>query len=406
MVARIIAILVAVLIIAGHNAAQQRPAVTAADYERAERLLAANTAPLVLRAGVRPAWLPEEKFWYRVTTENGAEFFMVDAAGGTKAPAFDHAKMAAALSAAAGETYRAFDLPFQQFDLSADSKSIAFTAGARRFTCALSGDKCAADAEQAQPQGGQGGGAKPPISTSPDGKRGVFIRNYNLWMRDVATGRETQLTTDGIKDFGYATDNAGWTKSDRPVVVWSPDSKKVATFQHDGRGVGDMYLVDTRVGHPNLQAWKYPLPGDEKIFMIERVVIEIDSGKTIRLQMPPDPHRSSLCDHVVCGGEWVDVQWSADGTQLAFVSTSRDHKSEKLRIADATGKIRDVLEETVATYFEGGNDRVNWRFLPASNEVIWFSERDNWGQLYLYDRPDRQAQESDHDAAKATSRSS
>ena len=279
MVARIIAILVAVLIIAGHNAAQQRPAVTAADYERAERLLAANTAPLVLRAGVRPAWLPEEKFWYRVTTENGAEFFMVDAAGGTKAPAFDHAKMAAALSAAAGETYRAFDLPFQQFDLSADSKSIAFTAGARRFTCALSGDKCAADAEQAQPQGGQGGGANPPISTSPDGKRGVFIRNYNLWMRDVATGRETQLTTDGIKDFGYATDNAGWTKSDRPVVVWSPDSKKVATFQHDGRGVGDMYLVDTRVGHPNLQAWKYPLPGDEKIFMIERVVIEVDTAK-------------------------------------------------------------------------------------------------------------------------------
>ena len=75
------------------------------------------------------------------------------------------------------------------------------------------------------------------------------------------SGKETQLTTDGVKDFGYATDNAGWSKSDRPVVVWSPDSKKIATFQQDQRGVGEMYLVSTQVGHPKLQAWKYPLPG-------------------------------------------------------------------------------------------------------------------------------------------------
>jgi len=57
-----------------------------------------------------------------------------------------------------------------------------------------------------------------------------------------------------------------------------------------------------------------------------------------------------------------------------------------LRIADAaTGAIRDVFDETAATQFESGTGRVNWHVLPASNEVIWFSERDNWGQLYLYD---------------------
>ena len=57
-----------------------------------------------------------------------------------------------------------------------------------------------------------------------------------------------------------------------------------------------------------------------------------------------------------------------------------------LRVADAaTGKVRDVIDEKVETYFEGGDDKPNWRFLPASDEVIWFSERHNWGQLYLYD---------------------
>ena len=80
------------------------------------------------------------------------------------------------------------------------------------------------------------------------------------------------------------------------------------------------------------------------------------------------------------------MQWSPDSSQIAFVSTSRDHKKTTLRVADpATGSVRDVLEEAVSTFFESGNGRINWRYLPASNEVIWFSERDNWGQLYLYD---------------------
>src|SRR5207237_2605535 len=68
------------------------------------------------------------------------------------------------------------------------------------------------------------------------------------------------------------------------------------------------------------------------------------------------------------------------------VSTSRDHKHEQLRIADAdTGVVRDVMEESVPTYYESGAGRVSWRYLASSNEVIWYSERDNWGHLYLYD---------------------
>ena len=215
----------------------------------------------------------------------------------------------------------------------------------------------------------------------------AYIRDYNLWVRDIATGRETQLTTDGQKDFGYATDNAGWVKSDRPVLVWSPDSRKIATFQQDDRPVGEMYLVTTKVGHPELQQWKYPLPGDSAISMIHRVVINVDTPRVIRFQMPPDAHRSTLCDHVICRGtEWADVEWYPDGSHIAFVSTSRDHKHEVFRVADAaTGSVRDVFREDVATHYESGNGTVNWRVLPASNEVIWFSERDDWGQLYLYD---------------------
>jgi hypothetical protein len=240
--------------------------VTAADYARAEKWMGYNTNPLVFRAGVRPAWQGDGRFWYRVTTPEGTEFVMVESASGTKSPAFDHAKLAAALSAAAGAKYDAHHLPFTDFELSADGQTISFSAQRRRWKCDLAADKCSPDgtAPATVPGAGGRGGAGNSV-TSPDKKRAAFIRDFNLWMRDVATGKETQLTTDGVKDFGYATDNAGWTHSDRAVLVWSPDSKKIATFQQDQRGVGEMYLVDTKVGHPTLQAWKYPLPGDEVV---------------------------------------------------------------------------------------------------------------------------------------------
>lgn len=370
-----------------------RSAVTADAYRRAEQFLPGNTAPLVLRGAVRPTWLSGDRFWYRNTVAAGSEFVMIDPAKGTRAPAFDHTRVAEALSKATGMKYEATTLPFTQFEFSPDERSIMFELRGRTWTC---GDTCTAAPGEPEPapsrgagqagRGGRGGAGARTDIPSPDGTRTAFVRDHNLWVRDLKTGREIQLTTDGVKDFGYATNNAGWTKSDRPVLLWSPDSKKIATFQHDGRDVGEMYLVDTRVGHPVLQAWKYPLPGDDQIFTIHRVVIDVDARRVIRLQMPPDPHRSTLCDHVVCGGEWADVSWSPDATSLAFVSSSRDHKRATLRVADAsTGAVRDVLEERVATFFESGNGRVNWRYLPRSNEVIWFSQRDNWGHLYLYD---------------------
>jgi dipeptidyl aminopeptidase/acylaminoacyl peptidase len=332
---RTLILLSGVLLSATLAAQQSRPgqpaALTADDYARAERFMSYNTAPLVLHSGVRPTWTSDSQFWYRTRTERGDEAWLVDTASGAKTVC-ELAPCKAPTNAPAGPTDR---------------------SGSR----------------------------------SPDGKSTAFIRDWNLWVRDTVTRKEVQLTKDGAKDFGYATDNAGWTKSDRPILQWSPDSKKIATFQLDERNVGEMYLVDTSVGHPKLQAWKYPLAGDAVLPTLNRVVIDAETGATVRFKMQPDLHRSSLCDDIACrGSEWTDVQWDPASSKVAFVSTSRDHRQEQLRVADAaTGDVKDILDESVATFFESGNDRANWRYLPGTNEVIWFSERDNWGQLYLHD---------------------
>lgn len=311
--------------------------VTATDYARAEQMLYFSTSPLVDRGGVEPTFRPDGSFWYRVLTPTGREYVLINPVSGVR--------------------------------------------------------KTAANLEGLFPQEmklGDGGNMPPHSVISPGGSKAAYIKDFNLWVKDLQSGKETQLTTDGVKDFGYATDNAGWKHSDQAVLVWSPDSKKIATFQQDERNVSDSFLVGVKVGAPKLSQWKSALPGDANVPMIHRVIIDVENAKVTRLQMQPDPHRSTVCDDISCDGDgaWTDVHWSSDSKSLAFVSTTRDHKKANLRIADpTTGAIRDVYEEVSPTQFEstpmGGGG--NWRYLSGSNEFIWYSESDGWGHLYLYD---------------------
>ena len=374
------ALAVATLVTAAASA-QQLPALTTQDYARAERFMGYNTQPLVDGSPGEPHWLAGDRCWYRVLTAQGSEFVLVDPVRKTRTPAFDQARLAAALSAASGKAYTANQLPFRSITLSPDAQVVSFAAGGKSWRYDAASGQVSPDTTPAAPSAN----ARNEVA-SPDGRLAAYIRDYNLWVRDTKTNQQTQLTTDGAKDYGYATDNAGWTSSDQPVLRWSPDSRKIATFRQDQRRVGDMYLVTTNVGHPKLSAWKYPLPGDQDIITIERVVVEVSPAKVVRLQIAPDPHRGSLSDDISSSGTFDDVDWSADAAQLAFVSTSRDHKQERFRVADAaTGTVRDVFSETVPTQYESGQHAINWRYLPRTREAIWYSERDNWGHLYLYD---------------------
>jgi len=372
--------------------AQQGGALTADDYKRAESQLIYNTEQLVDRGSVRAEWLPGDKFWYRVLTPTGSQFMLVDPVKKTSVPAFDAEKLATALSTATGKQYNANKLPFTMIGFTDDMRTVLFTLEGKQWGFDIEKGTVTQNATPVSTSGRGAGmgstGRRGPASVSvlsPDGKLSAFIKDWNLWVKDVATKQEKQLTTDGIKNFGYATDNAGWKTSDAAILVWSPDSKKIATFKQDQRNVSDMYLVSTNVGKPVLKAWKYPLPGDKDIAMIQRVVIDVENSKVTTLQVPPDAHRATLSDDISSSGTLDDIDWS-DGAQLAFVSTSRDHKNEKFRIADPeTGSVREVFEETVATQFESGQGAINWRYLHKSNEIIWYSERDNWGHLYLYD---------------------
>lgn len=324
--------LLLVILVAPLSAQQAPLRLTADDYARAERMLAPATTPLMTGTASQFTWLSDGRLTYRTITPDGARLVTVNVATGARTVA----------------------------PVPAPAAPVA------------------------------GGVTAPPNSvTSPDGRYAAYIREFNLWARDLKSGQDRQLTTDGIKDFGYATNNAGWIRADSPVLLWSPDSKRLATFQHDSRGVSEMYLVSTNVGAPRLEAWKYPLPEDKEIFRIHRVIIDVETAKVTRLLMPADQHRSTINDHIADGTTFLDVEWYPDGKHAAFVSSSRDHKEAVFRVADTTnGEVRTLFQERAQTQFQGGLaavGSVNWRVLAGSREVLWWSQRDNWGHLYLYD---------------------
>jgi len=364
---------------------------TAEDYSRAEKFMPYKANPLAYKGAVRAQWLDDRRFWYRDVDASGASYVLVDASKGTRTPAFDPAKLAAALRAASNGEIQddARHLKISDFSLTDNDTVLAFRYAGVFYRCRLlaEDDQCKRLVPAPGAEKQRSKSELPPLNVSPDRKLGAFVRDWNLWVLDLTSGAETQLTTDGVKDYGYATDNAGWKQTGAAILLWSPDSTRIATFQQDQRKTGEMYLVPVANTHPELKAWKYPLVGDRNVTMIERVVIDVNARKTVRLKMPPDQHRSSLCDDVACDGDkWEDVEWSPDGSQLAFVSTSRDHKQEWMRVADvSSGEVRDVMGETVKTFFTSGDGKVNWHYLPGSNEILWFSERDDWGNLYLYD---------------------
>jgi len=308
---------------------------TTADYDRAAAVLNFK-AWKYMDNYIQPAWTTDNRVWYKSTVRDESQYFL-----------FSPAKKKMITAASKDE----LGLPPETEDNTPD------WSGKGVF--------------------------------SPDKTKVVFIKDYNLWVKDFISDREIQITTDGYKNYGYATDNAGWRHSDQPVVSWSPNSKKIATFRLDERYSNDMYLVRTQVGAPELESWKYPLPGDSVVFKLERLIIDLNNPaqpQIIPLHMTADDHRGTLSDDVSSSGTFDDNSWSADASELAFVSTSRDHKSETLRIANTTtGEVKTVFEELVPTQYESGQGTINWQYLADTKEIIWYSERSDWGQLYLYD---------------------
>ena len=358
------------------------------DYARAERFLPWNAETLVFGLRVEPHWLDDGRFWYRRQAATGREFVLVDPATGAehaREPAFDHVRLAAALSRASGTPYVGTDLPFEDFAY-VDPSTIRFAVAGVGWRCDLALGTCATEPD-----------VRAEGTPSPDGRWAAFAGDHNLRLRSTATGEVRSLTDDGEPGHDYATpipsplEAAGIASSGgppAPPVIWSPDSRSLVTFRIDRRSAGQFHLVQSTPLNgslrPVLHSYAYPLPGDADVPIAEFLIFDAETGRRISV---PDVPAPLLYYGSPLRPEWV--WWSDDGRQVYVVSRGRGYRSYALSVVDAaTGRSRTVVEERGETGIDphptyGGRPII--RALDGGRRVLWYSQRDGWGHLYLYD---------------------
>jgi dipeptidyl-peptidase-4 len=374
---------------AAAGSAAAPPVVTAEDYARAERFLFWNRDRYLINGDIQQHWIGnQDRFWYQRTNDNGAkEFVVVNAADGTRHPAFEHAKIAAALSDLTHKPVEPGALPFSNFKYVDDEHAIQFDIADVQWTCQVKMAVCARAPSTA---------AGKEEAPSPDGKRVAFTRAHNLWVRERSSGHERALTSDGAENYGYATDSgtaAGVYRqrhgSGKPELLWSPDSKSIFTYRVDERRVKDLYLVESTPEDGSLRPKSYHYrvaePGDPEVAQIQPVIIDVASGQTTVIDAPPLSVLAELLNY------HHNAWWSADLRKVYEIRSDRFARSIGLEELDAqTGKVRQILRETAKVSLRITNDNTTFLGSPAvrtlaNGDVIWFSERNGSAHLYYYD---------------------
>ena len=351
-------------------------------YQRAEALQAVRLHQgNIFRAQAIPARIGQSNsFWYRVSTQEGPRFMVVDADAAEKRAAFDHDAVAKALGATLGREVSGSALPIMGLDFSREGQVGLRLPGALYWW----------DATAAQLTADEHGATGFNEAASPDGRWAAYAENHDLYIRSLQNGERRQLTTDGELRCSYATHPEGiaWSHeleamgfSMPPPLVWNRDGTRFVTLRMDERDMGEHWYVRSSPadqGKPTMRSKAYPMPGDERLSRIDYVLVDAASGEVTEtgLRGLDSPYMA-----VLGAG---NTHFAGD--VLYAVHRDRWHRKATLsRVEVATGATTTVLTEASDTHLDMHPTLVpcNARFLE--DRVIWWSERSGWGHLYLYD---------------------
>jgi len=366
------------------------------EYAQAERFLPANATSSIFNASVDAHWIAgTESFWYMQKGRNGDRFILVDIRNRTKAAAFNQTSLAASLSAAAaGEPVDPNHLPFSEIAFPEAGAEGAADVGEMSFEAFNSSWRLDTTSGELAQEPSLPDSSGPGESLSPDGRLAAFVLDHNLWIRDTETRERYQLTADGTKDYAYAERSetvshpvtlARLNETAEPYAVWSPDSRKIATFRMDQRNVSEMHLLEYVPGNdsrPRPWSYRFATPGEAALPMYEPLIFDVAAKRAINVSSPAQPE-VSLMDTEDDVLQW----WSDDSRTLYSLYAERGEKALKLLKTDPnTGRTEEILEERGSTFVEASLDYASPPCVHVlkNGDIIWFSEKDGYGHLYLY----------------------
>ena len=387
------------------------------NYELASRFTAKKIDRMVFSTSIRPVWFRDsDKFWYSWKTSEGTRYYIVDAATGVKSEVFDMDRLAMELTEIVRDPFEAKHIPMRGLRLK-DDKTFSFSITSTRevpdttknakkgakvkkihyFEYDIASRKLTEveKEEEEYPRW---------ASISPDGNTGVFMKNANLYYMDRENLRkaakdekdstivEHRLTYDGTCEFGYGSDNyKGNTETDttkrlRAQILWSPDSKHFATMKYDMSAVKEFWVINSLSNpRPTLETYKYQMPGEpgpkEYLYVFN---MDDKSSRTYRINAFKDQSFSaeySRAERKNTYDKYRSSKWLGDDKGFYATRQSRDLKRMDLCYLALDGdSTRTVISERMNTYVEGRSPRL----IKGGSQIIWWSERNGWANLYLY----------------------
>ena len=318
---------------AGSTAAQ----VTRADYERADTIL--KCSDRVYSPAIHPEWIDSSHyFWYKNHEKEGDFYYLVNAESGKKQRA-------------------------------ADKKGLAafFSKKQKKLAESLLKE------EEKRPDRWRRREEAPVPVVSPDKKWEAYVKDNNLYLSPVRDEKEKDkpkeeiaLTMDGTANLRYD----GWS------IIWSPDSRKLATVKVRDVQERRIPLIESSPSsqkQPILQWRDYAKPGDVLPVYLP-VLFDVEARKQMALNVTPYENQFYL----------NLTGWREDSRAFTFEFNQRGHQRYVIgEVSAADGSIRHLVDEQTKTFIYYYN---NYRYdLDDGKELLWISERDGWRHLYLID---------------------
>ena len=311
--------------------------VTRADYERADTILKCSNR--VYSPAIHPEWIDSSHyFWYKNHEKEGDFYYLVNAESGKKQRA-------------------------------ADKKGLAVFFSKKQKGLAESLLK----EEEKKPDRWPRRGEAPVPVVSPDKKWEAYVKDNNLYISPVRDEKEKDkpkeeiaLTMDGTTNLRYDA----WS------IIWSPDSRKLATVKVRDVQERRIPLIESSPSsqkQPILQWRDYAKPGDVLPVYLP-VLFDVEARRQVALDVAPYENQYYL----------NLTGWRKDSRAFTFEFNQRGHQRYVIgEVNAADGSIRHLVDEQTKTFIYYYN---NYRYdLDDGKELLWISERDGWRHLYLID---------------------
>lgn len=390
-------------------------------YTQAQRFTKDKLTTMLFSTAVDPHWFQKGNcFWYEYKTGNGNAWYVVDPVAKTKRPLFDLDEMTAQLTEIVKDPLNAQQLPISKLEAGEDGQTFTFQITSSQDAPKDTTGKTKAGKEifyfsydyPSRKLTHLKDKNKDPeypdwASISPDGKTVVYAKDLNLYRMSGgdyeklkkddkdSTVTEIQLTTNGIKDFGFGqpysllnTDTLCNGKRRGEYIVWSPDSRYFAVTLNDRRAVKDLWVINSLANpRPTLESYKYQMPGEKESPLTYLYLFDMsnNSSKEIRTsafkdqtigvtRKPRLQKQRDMKDQPNC--------WLGDNNRFFITRSSRDlHRIDICSYTIGEDSIKPIIEERMNTYMEIRPLAT----LKEGKELVHWSERDGWAHLYLYD---------------------